>query len=295
MSNYSDYVLITDANCDLPDKFAKDCGFSVIPMEFIMEDKCYKHYLDAREMSLEAFYSKLKSGVDSKTVQINYNSFVEYFEPILKEGKDILYVCFTSGLSGTYNTCLMAVKDLLEKYPERKINVVDSLCASVGEGLLMYYVGLKYKNEKPDLDELTRYAEDIKMNCVHWFVVEDIDQLKRGGRISSVTATFAKALNIKPVISVDEWGKLINVGKVRGTNGIYDLLVKKLCQDGEDIKNQTVFIGHADNAQGAKELEKKVKPLVKDTMICDIGPVIGTHVGSGMLAIIFMGVRRLSM
>ncbi len=295
MSSKNNYVLMTDANCDLPDFFAKDCGFEVLPMEFIMNDKSYFHYLDAREMSLEKFYSDLKSGIDSKTVQINTASFINYFEPHLKKGNDILYICFTSGLSGTYERATIAAKELMEKYPDRKINVIDSLCASVGQGLLMYYVGLKYKNEKPDLETLTLYTENIKMNCCHWFVVDDIDQLKRGGRISAVTATFAKALQIKPVISVDEKGKLINVGKIRGTNGVYDALIKKMQRDGKDYKNQTILIGHADNIAGAKELAKRVKPLVKDTMICDIGPVIGTHVGSGMLAILFLGKRNITM
>jgi DegV family protein with EDD domain len=264
-------------------------------MEFIMNEKSYLHYLDAREMSLDKFYADLKSGIDSKTAQINAATFADYFESYLKDGKDVLYIGFTSGMSGTYLRATEAAKELEEKYPDRKVVVVDSLCASVGEGLLMYYVGRKYKNEDPTLEELRLYAENLKMNCCHWFVVDDIEQLKRGGRISAVTATFAKALQIKPVISVDNEGKLINVGKIRGANGVYDALIKKMQRDGEDYKNQTVLIGHADNIAGAKELEKRVKPLVKGTMICDIGPVIGTHVGSGMLAILFLGKRNITM
>lgn len=295
MTTYGNYVLLTDSNCDLPNDFALECGFDIIPMEFIMEDKSYFHYLDAREMSLEDFYSKLKSGIMSQTVQVNSTRFVETFEPYLKDNKDILYISFTSGMSGTYERAVTASQELMEKYPDRKVIVVDSLCASVGQGILMYYIGNMYKNEMPTLEELTEYAEKIKLNCCHWFVVDDIDQLKRGGRISSVTATFAKALQIKPVISVDNEGKLVNVGKVRGAANIYDALIKKMKRDADDYKNQVILIGHADNIEGAKELAKRVKPLVKDTMICDIGPVIGTHVGSGMLAILFMGTRDLSM
>lgn len=288
------YILITDSNCDLPDSLAKELNLTVIPMEFIMEDKCYKHYLDAREMSLNDFYSKLKSGVMSKTTQINYTSYTEYFEEYLKQGKDILFVCFTSGMSGSYNTSLLAIEDLKKKYPERKIIAVDSRCASVGLGYLMYYVGKKY-NEGIEIEELAEYAEDMKHKIGHWFVVDDLEQLKRGGRISAVTATFGKALQIKPLISVDEQGKLVTVGKIRGASKVYDALIAKMERDGEDYKNQTVFIGHADAIGKAQELQKRVAPMVKDTVICDIGPVIGTHVGSGMVALLFLGKRDITM
>ena len=288
------YILMTDSNCDLPDSLAKELNLTVIPMEFIMEDKCYKHYLDAREMSLNDFYTKLKSGVMSKTTQINYTSYTEYFEEYLKQGKDILFVCFTSGMSGSYNTSLMAIEDLKKKYPERKIIAVDSRCASVGLGYLMYYVGKKY-NEGMEIEELAAYAEEMKHKIGHWFVVDDLEQLKRGGRISAVTATFGKALQIKPLISVDEEGKLVTVGKIRGASKVYDALIAKMERDGEDYKNQTVFIGHADSIDKAQELQKRVAPMVKDTVICDIGPVIGTHVGSGMVALLFIGKRDITM
>ena len=159
----------------------------------------------------------------------------------------------------------------------------------------MYYVGKKYKEEKPSSEDIAAYTENIKLKMCHWFVVEDIEQLKRGGRISAVTATFAKALQIKPVISVDNEGKLINVGKIRGSNGIIDMLINKMKRDAVDYKNQTIIVAHADNIDGAKELKKKLKGMVKDVKIFDIGPVIGTHVGSGMLAILFVGKRNLEM
>ena len=293
MSKYGEYVLITDSTCDLPAKLAEHYNLEVFPMVFLMQGKAYSHYLDAREMSLEEFYSKIKSGVLSQTTQISYHSYMEFFEPFLKSGKDILYICFSSGLSGTYNTSKIAKRDLLEKYPDRQINIVDSKCASVGEGLLMYHMCEKLVNDKPDMTELTDYAESIKMNVCHWFVVDDIEHLKRGGRISTFKATFAKALQIKPLISVDNEGKLVNVGKVRGANNVYDVLIKKLQTYGEDIENQVVLVGHANYPEGAQELKKRVKKMVKDVIICDIGPIIGTHVGAGMLALPFMGQRVL--
>ena len=295
MSKYGSYALITDSTCDLSADFAEKCGLEVMPMVFLMEEKVYNHYLDCREMTLEIFYNNLKKGIMSQTTQISYKSYLEYFERFFKDGKDILYVCFTSGLSGTYNTSQIAARDLKEKYPDRKIKIIDSKCASAGQGLLMYYTANKYKDDKPDMDELADYVESLKMNVCHWFVVDDIEHLKRGGRISSVTATFAKALQIKPILSLDNDGKLVNVGKVRGANNVYDALIKKMQRDGYDYKNQTVIVGHADNIDGAKELKKRIKGLVKDVEICDIGPVIGTHVGSGMLALAFTGERNVNM
>ncbi|MEE3427624.1 MAG: DegV family protein [Ruminococcus sp.] len=295
MSKYGDYVLITDSTCDLTYDIAKKTNLEVMPMVFLMEDKVYNHYLDCREMSLDIFYNNIRRGIESKTTQISYNSYLEYFEKFLKDGKDILYVCFTSGLSGTFNTSRIAARDLKENYPDRKITILDSKCASIGQGLLMYYVANKFKNDKPDMDELAEYTESLKMNVCHWFVVDDIEHLKRGGRISAVTATFAKALQIKPMLSLDDDGKLVNVGKVRGANNVYDALVKKMQRDGFDYGKQTVFIGHADNIEGAKELKKKIKGLVKDVEILEIGPVIGTHVGTGMLALTFTGERNLQM
>lgn len=288
------YVLISDANCDLPQEQVDKFGLKIIPMGFSMEDVSYNHYPDAREMSLDKFYTKLKIGILSQTTQINYNDFVDFFEPFLKDEKDILYICFTSGLSGTYNTCLIAVNDLLEKYPERKIIVVDSSCASVGQGLLVYHVAKKYAENVLSIAELAKFAEITKEKCCHWFVVDDLDQLKRGGRISAVTATFGKALQIKPLLSVDKNGKLVTVGKIRGTSKTYDTLIEKLKRDGENYCNQTILIGHADAKESALELKERVAPLVKEVIICDIGPVIGTHVGAGMIALTFLGNRNIT-
>nr|MCR5652799.1 DegV family protein [Ruminococcus sp.] len=231
MSKYGDYVLFTDSTCDLPDDIAKKYDINILPMGFLMEEKAYNHFLDAREMSLDEFYSKLKSGIQSQTTQIAFNTYSDYWEPFLKDGKDIVYIAFSSALSGTYNTSKIAARDLLEKYPDRNITIIDSASASAGQGALMYYVGKKYKNDNPDSDTIAAYAENLKLKICHWFVVDDIDQLKRGGRISSVTATFAKALQIKPVLSIDNDGKLINVGKIRGANNINDLLIKKMERD----------------------------------------------------------------
>ena len=286
-----DYVLMTDASCDLTQKQVDETGVVVLPMEFEIEDKTFLHYPDCRMMELDEFYQYIRDGVYPKTTQINVESFKTYFERYLRAGKDVLYTGISSGLSGTLNTCMIAVSELREKYPKRKIIALDSCCDSAGLGLLVYLAGKKYA-EGASLKELSEYIETTKHQVAHWFIVDDLDQLKRGGRISSVAATFGKALQIKPLISCDEVGKLINVGKIRGKSNVNSTLIKYLKRDGENLKKSTVFVAHADNIEGAKALRNEIKGMCKDVQICDIGPVIGAHVGSGMLAVVFLGKRN---
>lgn len=285
------FILVTDAVCDLNADLLDSLGVEVLPMEFSIGDKVYKHYPDCREMAIEDFYKEIKNGAMPTTSQINIRTFQKFFEPYLKGGKDILYICFTSGLSGTYNTCMIAVSDLLEKYPERKIMVLDSACASLGEGNLVYHVANKVKNGA-SIEEAFQYAMETKDKVAHWFVVDDLEHLKRGGRISSITATFGKALQIKPLLSVNDDGHLVTVAKIRGYLKVFDNLVDRLVRDGENIESQTVFIGHADNLEGAEKLKRMVEPLVGKVIIVNIGPVIGSHVGAGMLALTFLGNRN---
>ena len=242
-------------------------------------------------MSLEEFYTAMKNGAMPKTTQINYMSFKNYFEPYLKAGKDVLYTSIASGLSRTYDTCMIAVKELEEEYPQRKIVVVDSRCDSAGLGLLVYLAGREYK-KGVTIEELEQFLVETRDNIAHWFVVDDLDQLKRGGRISAVSATFGKALQIKPLISCDETGKLVSVGKIRGKSNVTPTLEKYVKRDAIDPKKNIAFVAHAANPEGAKELKKAVKGIFKEVQICEIGPVIGSHVGIGMLAVVFKGKRN---
>ncbi len=286
------YVFMTDASCDLTQKQADEAGVKVLPMEFQIEDNYYQHYPDCRMMSLDEFYGALRDGAMPKTTQINYLNFKNFFEPYLKAGKDVLYTGIPTGLSGTYNTCMIAVKELEEEYPKRRIVVIDSHCDSAGLGLLVYLAGKKYK-EGASLSELKQYILKTRDRIAHWFVVDDLDQLKRGGRISSVSATFGKALQIKPFIGCDETGKLVNVGKIRGKSNVIPALEKHVKRDAIDPKKNIAFVAHADNPEGAKDLRKAIKGMFKEVQICEIGPVIGSHVGSGMLAVVFVGKRNL--
>lgn len=286
-----DFQLITDSVFDLNQSYADKLDFAVIPMEFSLDGTAYLHYADCRSLSIKDFYKALKDGADAHTTQINIERYMNTFTPFLENGRDILYICFTSGLSGSYNTCMIAVDELKEQFPQRRIEVIDCACASIGQGNLVYHTAKYIQKNSPDLDSAKQYAEELKKKICHWFVVEDFDQLKKGGRVSSVAATFGKALHIKPLLSVDNDGKLLTVAKVRGDLKAYDALVNRLVAHGEDIKQQTVFIGHSDAIEKAEKLKRMVAPLVKKVIITDIGPVIGTHVGVGMLALSFIGKR----
>ncbi len=284
---------MTDASCDMTEKQVTEAGVKVLPMEFQIEDKYYQHYPDCRMMSLEEFYGALRGGAVPKTTQINYMSFKSFFEPYLKAGKDVLYTGISTGLSGTYDTCMIAVRELEEEYPNRKIVVIDSRCDSAGLGLLVYLAGKKYK-EGATIEELEQFIVDTRDEIAHWFVVDDLEQLKRGGRISAAAAAFGKALQIKPLISCDETGKLVNVGKIRGKSNVIPTLEKHVKRDAVNPKKSIAFVAHADNPEGAKELRKAIKGMFKEVQICPIGPVIGSHVGPGMLAVVFKGKRDLT-
>lgn len=285
-----DYIIVSDATLDLPAEVVNEYDIRVIPMGVSVDEVEYIHYPDYRFLPINDFYSKLKNGSVSRTSQITPTAFHEYFGEILKEGKDILYIAFSSGLSGTYYTSQVVINELTDEYPDRKLYSVDTLCASVGEGLLVYLAAMQ-KKKGLSIDELRDWIEDNKRKIRHWFTVKDLYYLKRGGRITSVEAFVGTALKIRPVLSTDECGKLVVKSKIRGSKAELELLVNKLETEGIDIKSQTVIIGHADNIEQAKELETIIreKNLVKDILIANIGPVIGTHTGPGMLALVFVG------
>jgi len=285
-----DYVIVSDATLDLPVEVIKEYDIHVIPMGVSIDDEEYMHYPDERNLTVNEFYNRLKNGAVSRTSQISPATFQDYFGEILKDGKDILYIAFSSGLSGTYNTSQLVIEDLAQEYPDRKIYSVDSLCASIGEGLLVYLAALQKKNGL-SIEQLRDWVEANKRKIRHWFTVKDLYYLKRGGRISAVEAFVGTTLKIRPVISTDELGKLVVKSKVRGSKAEVELLVNKLETEGIDTQNQTIIIAHGDNLEQVKELEAIIreKNLVKDIIISQIGPVIGTHTGPGMLALTFVG------
>ena len=239
------YENLTDATSDLPPEVIDSLGIKVIPMDFEIDGKIYSHYPDERELDSESFYKMAEKGVMITTTQITPARFIEYFTPILKEGKDILYICFSSDLSGTYGSSELAILNLKEDYPDRKIMSVDSLCASSGEGLLVYLAAKEKENGKT-IEELYDWVERNRLNICHWYKVDDLFHLKRGGRISSVAATFGTALNIKPLLNMDNDGKLQLVEKLRGTKTCEHHMINKLKESYLPNKYDTIIISHAD-------------------------------------------------
>ncbi len=286
----SDYVIVSDATLDLPAGLIEKFDIRIIPMGFSVDNAEYSHYPDERELTIEDFYTKLKNGALSQTTQITPVVFTEYFDDILKQGKDILYISFSSGLSGTFSTSQVVIRDLSEEYPERRIYSVDSLCASIGEGLLVLQAAMHQK-QGMDIDQLKEWVENNKRGVRHWFTVKDLFFLKRGGRISSIEAVVGTALKIRPVLSTDDSGKLTVVSKIRGSRAELDLMLGKLEQESIELASQTIIIGHGDDIEQAKELERLIRDKyeVKDIIISKIGPIIGTHTGPGMLALTFFG------
>ena len=285
-----DYVIVSDATLDLPASLIEEYGIHVIPMGVNIDQTNFNHYPDERELSIEEFYGKLKNGAISQTTQITPAVFYDTFLPILEQGQDIIYIAFSSGLSGTYNAAQLVINDLKEQYPDRTIYCIDSLCASIGEGLLVYQAALQ-KEKGLSIDELKTWVEENRLYSRHWFTVKDLYYLRRGGRVTSIEAVVGTALRIRPVLSTDDEGKLTVVSKIRGSKAELDFLASKMETEGVDLASQTVIVGHGDNLQQAMELERIIrsKNLVKDVIISKIGPVIGSHTGPGMLALVFMG------
>lgn len=285
----SDYILLSDATSDLPAGIIEEFGISIVPMEFIMEDRTYHFEPEEKEITAEQFYQLLREGKLSGTTQINPAIYEEIFMEFLKQGKDIFYLAFSSGLSGTFQSACIARDVVLEDYPDRKIVIVDSLCASIGEGMLLYNVAKQKKNGL-SMEELEVWVEEHKREAAHWFTVEDLFHLNRGGRLSAMEAVVGTALKIKPVLSIDENGKLCVMAKVRGMRKGLEYLVGKLEQEAGHLPKQTVIIGHGDNREAADKLEMMIRErgLAEDIIISNIGPIIGTHTGPGMVALTFM-------
>lgn len=288
-----DYVIITDSSADLDAKMVQELGVEVLPLTFMLEGASYQNYPDNREMDPHFFYDKLRSGAVATTAAVNVGQFTEVAEPFLKQGKDVLILAFSSGLSVTYNSARLAVEDLCEKYPDRKIYAVDTLCASLGQGLLVWHAVQQQKAGK-SIEEVRAWVEENKLHLCHWFTVDDLMFLKRGGRVSAGTALLGTMLSIKPVMHVDNEGHLINMSKTRGRKSSLTALVDKMEQTAIDPGSQTVFISHGDCPDEAQFVADEVKRRfgVKDVYLNNVGPVIGAHSGPGTMALFFLGKER---
>lgn len=287
----NEYVIFTDSACDLSRSLLGEWGipFESLTYKFENSDKIYIN----DEIPAKEFYDKMREGGVAKTAAVNPDTFKLTFEKVLAEGKDILYIGFSSGLSTTFNSGRIALNDLKEAYPARKLIAVDTLAASAGMGLLVF-LALQKKNEGATIEENAEYIESIKLNLCHWFTVDDLVYLKRGGRVSPAAAFFGNMIGIKPVLHVDNEGHLVPVSKVRGRKTSITAMADQYGELALDKENGVVYISHGDCEDDAKFLADLLatRYSAKVSIITDVGPVIGAHSGPGTLALFFLGSKR---
>lgn len=287
------YVIVTDSSADLSAQMAEEAGVQVLPLRFTVEGQTYYNWPDNREMDPKVFYRMLREGEVATTAAVNISQYLDMLEPILQSGTDVLVLSFSSGLSATYDSSRLAAEELREKYPQRKIFAVDTLCASLGQGLLVWHAA-QLKDQGKSIEEVRDWVEENKLHLCHQFTVDDLHFLKRGGRISATTAVVGTMLKIKPVLHMDDAGKLVNIGKARGRRASLKALVDRMEETAIDPAGQTVFISHGDCMEDAEYVAGLVKERmgVQDVRINYVGPVIGAHSGPGTLALFHLGSRR---
>jgi len=287
------YKIVTDSCIDLSEAMAKELDLTVLPLTVLLEGKTYFNYLDEREITFKDFYQKLREKKMPSTSQLNPAEFEVVFEELLKEGYDILSISFSSALSGTYESAVSARDNLQKQYPEHKIVTIDSMCASMGQGLLLYYAAM-LKKENKSLDQVAKWVEENKRNVSHLFTVGDLNHLKRGGRLSSSKAFLGTLINIKPLLHVSNEGKLVPTGQARGRRQALNKLIDRMRLTIEKPREQLIFISHADCLEDVEYLKEQIeqKIPVKEVVVNYIGPVIGSHSGLNTIALFYMGSDR---
>ena len=284
--------LITDSACDLPIEYIEENQIDVALLMVNINGKFIPDDL-GQSLKHEDFYKMIKEGAMPSTTQVNVGTFLEIFKKYVKQGETILYIGLSSALSGTYNSSNTAREMILEEYPDAKIYLIDSLSASVGEGLLVYKAN-EMLNNNIDIDEVVKFIENIKRHVIHAITVDDLNHLKRGGRISGAVATVGSLLGIKPTLKIDDEGKAIPGDKIKGRKKALKYLVKQLKDKAINPEEQVIFICNADCKDEAEDIKKMIleEVKVKDIIITSIGSVIGTHGGPGTLGVVFIGTER---
>ncbi len=285
------FAIVTDTASDLPNEYYREHDIESVPLGFQMDGVIYGGDV-AEDMEIKTFYRKLRDGARPSTFQITPEQAKKHIEKLVKEGKDVLVLAFSSGLSGTANSFRTAARELAEQY-KRKIYVVDTLCASLGQGLIVDYA-VKKADTGASIEETRDYIEDLKLHICHYFTVEDLFHLKRGGRVSATTAVVGTMLKIKPVLHVDDEGHLIPIGKAMGRKKSISSLVEHMNELQILEKDDPIFISHGDCEKDVEYLIRLLKENYGERKIFvnDIGSVIGTHSGAGTLALFFVGKHR---
>lgn len=287
------YQLFTDATADLAgDLLPKTPSVEIIPMQVRVGGREYT-YAPVGNISVKKFYQLQRRGEFATTSQVNPLVYFEHFEPCLCQGKDILYLCFSSGMSGTIQSANLCIEELRQKYPKRKVVCIDTLCASIGEGFLVREAARK-QADGLSIDELADWILEYRLHVCHWFTVDTFDHLRHGGRVSSAAAMVGAALQIKPLLHVDEQGCLQVMEKPRGRKKAISAQIAKMEQGWNPELGKLVIIGHGDNPESADQLHQTVALRFPEAEIhiADIGPIIGAHTGPGMLAVIYWGNNR---
>ena len=290
------FEIVTDSSCNLVEDMIDDFGLHILPLTFMVdgEDKVYQSYLKGERTDLKQFYTMMREGKVFKTSLPNLADAESLFREILAEGKDILYLGFSSGLSGTYQAIELLTKQLQEEYPNQKIFSVDTLAASGGQGLLIWYA-VQHARAGESIEQVRDWVEENKLHLAHWFTVDDLMFLFRGGRVSKTAAWAGTLLNIKPVLHVDDEGHLIPMEKVRGRKKSLNALVDHMASSAnKPISDQMVFITHGDCADDAEYVASLVKERfgVSEVVINYVDPVIGAHSGPGTIALFFLADKR---
>ena len=288
-----EFVIMTDSCCDLSAAMAAELELSVLPLSLHMGGAVYRNWLDGRDIGFPEFYSRVRGGENATTAAVSVGDFETEMRKILSSGRDLLCVSFSSALSATYQSASIAAEELRTEFPEAEICVVDSLCASLGQGLLVWLCAQERKKGR-SLAEVRDFAEAVKGRICHWFTVDDLNHLKRGGRISAVAALFGTMLSIKPVMHVDDGGRLTPVGKTRGRRASLLALVNEMEKTAPEPERQTVFISHGDCLADAEFVAEEIRRRfgTRDIHINYVGPVIGSHSGPGTVALFFTGSPR---
>ncbi len=285
-----DYVITVNSTVDLPLEWLEERNVPVIPLRYTIDGQTYT---DMHGLSAKEFFAKLREGKMSTTSQVNPEEAADMLEPYLKEGKDILHLGFSSGLSGTLNSMKVAGEMLSEKYPEAKIIVIDTLCACLGEGLLLHHA-LKRKAEGMTIDQLSEWVEENKLHICHDVTVDDLNHLHRGGRVSKTTAVIGTLVQIKPIIHMDNAGKLQVIGKERGRKRSLNKIVDMAAEQAKGWDNDIIMITHGDCIEDAEYVARLVREKmgIDNILINNIGTVIGSHTGPGVVAVFCMGSHR---
>lgn len=287
------FEIVTDSSCNLTEATIDELGLHILPLTFMVDGTEHRSYLKGQVTDLKQFYTMMRAGKVIKTSLPNVAESEQTLRSILDAGKDVLYLGFSSGLSGTYESTALLCRQLSDAYPDRKLVAVDTLAASGGEGLLVYHAAQLARAGK-SLEEVAQWVEDNKLHLAHWFTVDDLMFLFRGGRVSRTSAWAGTMLNIKPVMHVDDEGHLIPLEKVRGRKKSLKALVKHMAASVNRPIQEPIFITHGDCIEDAEYLAGLVRDElgVSDIRINYVDPVIGAHSGPGTMALFFLADKR---